>query len=407
MSGWRGAGLVVGVALAGGLVTATAFGPRDGLVLAALLLGSGAPLLTLSHLLARRRARVGSLSRQFGLAIALVVGLALASVAVVAGLMFVSTHDAVILMLLLVSAGVLAVYSASILAREVMWDIGVVAQGVTAVGHGARDVRLETRAADEVAELAAAGNRMIEQLAAREAERDAAEAARRSLLAAVSHDLRTPLASLRVLVEALGGEEEALDEETRRRYLGQLAVHVASLEGLIDDLFELSRLEAGEIEWPMEELRLDELVEETVEAMGAHAGAEGVVVEANAPAALPLVRGNPEKLQRVLFNLIDNAIRHTPEGGRIVVVAEGAPGGGVEIEVADSGEGIDAAEREQVFDPFYRGGRESSRTRRGAGLGLTICRAILDVHGGRVWVAESQSGARVRFSVPGAREEVV
>ena len=402
MRGWSGVALVAAVSLAGGLVTAAAFGTHDGIVLAGLLLATGAPILALSHLLARRRARVGSLSRQFGLAIALVVGLALASVAVVAGLMFVSTHDAVILMLLLVSAGVLAVYSASILAREVMWDIGVVRQGVAAVGRGARDVRLETRASDEVAELAAAGNRMIEQLAARESERDAAEAARRSLLAAVSHDLRTPLTSLRVLAEALGTEEQTLDEQTRRRYLGQLAVHVSSLEGLIDDLFELSRLEAGEVEWPMEELRLGELVEETVEAMGAHAGAEGVEVVAVAGAQLPVVRGNPEKLQRVLFNLIDNAVRHTPPGGKVAVAAEPGANGGVEIEVADAGEGIDAAEREQVFDPFYRGGRESSRTRRGAGLGLTICRAILDAHGGTVWVAESERGARVRFSVPGA-----
>ncbi len=403
MSGWRGAGLVVGIALAGGLVTAAAFGSDDGLVMTALLLGSGAPILVLSHLLARRRARVGSLSRQFGLAIALVVGLALAGVAVVAGLMFVSTHDAVILMLLLVAAGVLAVYSASILAREVMWDIGVVHKGVVAVGHGARDVRLETRAADEVAELAAAGNRMIEQLAAREAERDAAEAARRNLVAAVSHDLRTPLASLRVLAEALGSEEDALDEATRRRYLGQLAIHVGSLEGLIDDLFELSRIEAGEIEWPMSELGLGELVEETVEAMGAHGEAEGIVVTADVDPELPLVRGNPEKLQRVLFNLVDNAIRHTPRGGEVTVAAEPAEDGGVEIEVADSGDGIDAAEREQVFDPFYRGGRESPRTRRGGGLGLTICRAILEVHDGRIWVAGSSSGARLRFSLPGTR----
>jgi len=178
-------------------------------------------------------------------------------------------------------------------------------------------------------------------------------------------------------------------------------VHVGSLEGLIDDLFELSRLEAGEIAWPMEELRLGELVEETVEAMGAHAEAEGVAVAADSHTDLPIVRGNPEKLQRVLFNLIDNAIRHTPRGGEIAVAAERGQGGGVEIEVADSGDGIDAADREQVFDPFYRGGRESSRTRRGAGLGLTICRAILDAHGGTVWVAESQGGARVRFSVPG------
>ena len=403
MNGWSGVALVAGVSLAGGVVTAATFGTHDGIVLTGLLLASGAPILALSHLLARRRARVGSLSRQFGLAVALVVGLALASVAVVAGLMFVSTHDAVILMLLLVSAGVLAVYSASILAREVMWDISVVRQGVAAVGQGARDVRLETRGQDEVADLAAAGNRMIEQISAREAERDAAEAARRSLLAAVSHDLRTPLASLRVLAEALASQEQTLDEETRRRYLGQLAVHVSSLEGLIDDLFELSRLEAGEIEWPMEELRLGELVEETVEAMGAHADAEDIVVVADAGVPLPVVRGNPEKLQRVLFNLIDNAIRHTPRGGKVAVAAEPGESGGVEIEVADGGEGIDASEREQVFDPFYRGGRESSRTRRGAGLGLTICRAILDAHGGTVWVAESERGARVRFSVPPAR----
>ena len=217
-------------------------------------------------------------------------------------------------------------------------------------------MRLETRADDEVAELAEAGNRMIEQLAAREAERDNAEAARRNLLAAVSHDLRTPLASLRVLAEALGAEDEALDEQTRRRYLGQLAVHVSSLEGLIDDLFELSRLEAGEIAWPMEELRLGELVEETVEAMGAHAEAEGVAVEAGAQADLPVVRGNPEKLQRVLFNLIDNAIRHTPPGGEIAVAAEPGPGGGVEIEVADSGDGIDPADRRRCSTPSTAAG---------------------------------------------------
>lgn len=402
MIGWRGGALVVAVALAGGLVTTAAFGLHDGVIMAALLLGSGVPVLVLSHLLTRRRARVGSLSRQFGMTIAISVGLALAGVAVVAGLMFVSTHDAVILMLLLVSAGVLAVYSASVLAGAVMWDIGVVRDGVAAVGHGARDVRLETRAQDEVAELAEAGNRMIEQLAAREAERDAAEGARRNLLAAISHDLRTPLTSLRVLVEALSAEENALDEETRRRYLGQLGFHVDSLAGLIDDLFEISRLEAGEVDWPMGELPLAELVEETVEAMAAQAEAEGVAARVAVEADLPLVRGNPEKLQRVLFNLIDNAIHHTPEGGTIAVLAESAAAGGVEIEVADSGEGIDAAEREQVFEAFYRGGRESSRTRRGGGLGLTICRALLDVHGGEIWVAESESGARVRFRLPGS-----
>lgn len=399
MSGWRGAALVGVVALAGGVVTGATFGPTDGLVLAGLVAACGALILMLSHLLARRRARVGSLSRQFGLSIALVVGLALASVAVVAGLMFVSTHDAVVLMLMLTSAGVLAVYSASMLAREVMWDIGVVRDGVAAVGQGARDVRLQTRAADEVAELAAAGNRMIEQLALREAERDAAEAAHRNLLAAVSHDLRTPLASLRVLVEALMGEDDTLDEDTRRRYLGQLAVHVDSLGALIDDLFELSRLEAGEVDWTTQELALGELLEETVEAMGARLDAAGVTAEVRSDPKLPPVRANPEKLQRVLFNLIDNAAHYTSAGGGVAITAE-ATAAWVEVEVADSGEGIDDADRERVFDPFYRGGRESSRTRRGAGLGLTICRAIVEAHGGRIWVVPAADGGHLRFSLP-------
>ncbi len=399
MSGWRGAALVSVVALAGGIITGATFGPTDGLVLAGLVAASGALILALSHLLARRRARVGSLSRQFGLSIALVVGLALASVAVVAGLMFVSTHDAVVLMLMLTSAGVLAVYSASLLAREVMWDIGVVRDGVAAVGRGARDVRLQTRAADEVAELAAAGNRMIEQLAVREAERDAAEAARRNLLAAVSHDLRTPLASLRVLVDALMGEDETLDEDTRRRYLGQLAVHVDSLGALIDDLFELSRLEAGEVDWTTQELQLGELLEETVEAMGARLDAAGVTAEVHADPDLPPVRANPEKLQRVLFNLIDNAAHYTSAGGGVAISAE-ATGAWVEVEVADTGEGIGDADLERVFDPFYRGGREASRTRRGAGLGLTICRAIVEAHGGRIWVVRAAQGGHLRFSLP-------
>jgi signal transduction histidine kinase len=112
-------------------------------------------------------------------------------------------------------------------------------------------------------------------------------------------------------------------------------------------------------------------------------------------------RANPEKLQRVLFNLTQNAIHHTPPDGSVTVRAESGDGS-VEVEVADTGEGIAAAERERIFEPFYRGGADSARTRAGAGLGLTICRAIVEAHGGRIWLAESVEGARVRFSLPAA-----
>jgi signal transduction histidine kinase len=103
----------------------------------------------------------------------------------------------------------------------------------------------------------------------------------------------------------------------------------------------------------------------------------------------------------VLFNLIQNAIRHTPPDGSVVVRAE--PGGeGVEVEVADTGDGIAPTERDRVFEPFFRGGAETARTRNGAGLGLAISRAIIEAHGGRIWLAESAHGTRVRFSLPKA-----
>ena len=231
------------------------------------------------------------------------------------------------------------------------------------------------------------------------AQRDAAERARRELVAAVSHDLRTPLTSLRLLSEAI--EDDLVDLETRRRYVEQMSIHIRSLSGLVEDLFELSRIEAGDIQWSLGQVRIDELVEETVEAMRAHAGAHDVEVRAAVPADLAPARANPEKLQRVLFNLIQNAIRHTPADGGVTVLAE-ARGAAVEVEVADTGAGLARAERERAFEPFYRGGTGAARSGDGTGLGLTICRAIVEAHGGRIWFAESPRGARVRFSLPRA-----
>ena len=178
-----------------------------------------------------------------------------------------------------------------------------------------------------------------------------------------------------------------------------MSTHVDALSALIDDLFELSRLEAGEIAWSLEQVRLDELVGETVDAMRVQAAARHVDVRAELPADLRTARGDPEKLQRVLFNLIQNAIRHTPADGSVVVRAEPA-GDAVEIEVADTGGGIAADERDRVFEPFFRGGAQAARPADGAGLGLAISRAIVEAHGGRIWLADAPVGTAVRFSVP-------
>jgi len=226
---------------------------------------------------------------------------------------------------------------------------------------------------------------------------DDAERMRRDLVAAVSHDLRTPITSLRLLTEAIA--DDVVDGETKREYLGQMSTHLNAMAALIDDLFELSRLEAGDIAWSLERVRLDELVGETVDAMRVQADARNVRVTAELPSGLRPAHGDPEKLQRVLFNLIQNAIRHTPADGSVVVRARPA-GDAVEIEVADTGDGIAPGERERVFEPFFRGGAQAARTGNGAGLGLAISRAIVEAHGGRIWLEDAPRGTRVHFSVP-------
>ena len=237
----------------------------------------------------------------------------------------------------------------------------------------------------------------IAALAERERARAAAEAARRQMVAAVSHDLRTPIAALRLLVDAV--EDEIVDGETRRRYLATMQTHIRSLSAMIDDLFELSRIEAGDIDWSIRQVELALLVDETVAAMRPEAGVKGVELRARLGAEGLSARADPEKIQRVLFNLIRNAIRHTPADGSVTVRAE-AGREGVEVEIADTGEGIPAAERERVFDAFFRGGEDASRHSDGAGLGLAVSRAIVETHGGRIWLAPAERGTRVRFSLP-------
>src|SRR4051794_14315308 len=233
------------------------------------------------------------------------------------------------------------------------------------------------------------------RLAMEERARHEVEKMRRQLVAAASHDLRTPLASLRLLVESI--DDGVATGETRERYLKEIRTHVGVLSDLIDDLFELSRIEAGDISWTMRQVELRDLIDETVAAMRAPAAARGVSVEADLPADGLLAQANAEKVQRGLFNLIQNAIRHTPADGSVTVRARSL-GNGVEIEVDDEGEGIPPGSGDRVFEAFYRG--DSARAEDGAGLGLAISKAIVEAHGGRIWLEPGAPGTRVRFTLP-------
>jgi signal transduction histidine kinase len=329
--------------------------------------------------------------------VAIVVAPVLIALVVVGLLMVISGHAAILVAGILVAAGAAAIGAARLVAGSLLQDVAAIRDGLEAVGRGEREVRIVTAVNDELAELARAANVMIEQLRLEELARDSSDAARRGLVAAVSHDLRTPITSLRLLAEAV--RDEIVDADTRRAYLDRMRIHIDALSALIDDLFELSRLEAGDIGWTLQRVPLGELVAETVEAMRVQAEAKGVAVSAQVPPALTAAQANPEKLQRVLFNLIQNAIRHTPADGSVVVRATASAAGGIEVEVADDGEGIDPEERLHVFEAFFRGGQAAARSDGAAGLGLAVSRAIVEAHGGRIWLADAPRGTRVRFTL--------
>jgi len=340
--------------------------------------------------LARLGGRLGPLARQFALAGLLIAAQLAAVVVLFVETMFFSGHDAFFAGVAVGYAALLGGWTVWALRRRGLDDVDRVREVLSAVAAGRRDVRSNVAGGDEIAALAADVDAMIDRL-------DAEERARRSLIAVVSHDLRTPVTSLRLLAEAL--EDDVFEPGGRAEPLARLTTHVRALSALIDDLFELTRLEAGEIRWSIEQVELAELVRETVEAMRPAADERSVAVRADLAPELAPARGNPERIQRVLFNLIQNAIRHTPQDGSVVVRAERDGNGGLEIEVADTGEGIAPAERSHVFDAFYQGGARSGGDS-SAGLGLAISRAIVEAHGGRIWLGPCDRGTSVRFTLP-------
>jgi signal transduction histidine kinase len=223
---------------------------------------------------------------------------------------------------------------------------------------------------------------------------------------AVSHDLRTPLATTRAMVEALV-DGVVTDEADVQRYLRLIGREVQHLSSLIDDLFELSQIESGAFQVRRLPLDLGELIRQVVAAHQAPASGRGVALTEKVDTQLAAARleADPARLQRVLRNLLDNALRHTPPGGAVHVEAH-LTDTSVEVCVDDTGPGIAAEEREKVFERFYRA--EPSRHRdveglpeAGAGLGLAIARALVEAHQGRIWAEASPlGGASLRFTLP-------
>jgi signal transduction histidine kinase len=353
----------------------------------------GVATAVIANVIAHQRRVIKGLRGRLGALGALVAAQLAVAVALFASLMFVSRHDALFMALAAGYAGLIGLGAARLVARRALRDLDAVRAALADVGEGSRSVTVHVGGQDELAALASDVEAMVDRV-------DAEEQARRRLVASVSHDLRTPITSLRLLADGL--QDDVLDPGRLREHLKGMSTHVRALGALIDDLFELSRLEAGDISWSMGQVRLDELVRETIDAMRPQAEDGRVLVRSELADELGPARGNPEQLQRVLLNVIQNAIRHTPADGSVVVRARPTADRAVEIEVADSGSGIEPLDRERIFEPFVRGPSRVEGKVGSAGLGLAIARAIVEAHGGRIWVAADGPGTQIRFTVPAA-----
>lgn len=268
--------------------------------------------------------------------------------------------------------------------------------GAARVASGELGARVPVQGADEVADLARAFNRMSTELSESSAQRDRLERARTDLVAAVSHDLRTPLTSIRAMVEAILDGVVA-EPDAVQRYLRLIQQETEHLGRLIDDLFELARIESGSLELRLASVPLGELVAETVDGLQIQAEEKGVDLHVRCDPDLPRVTVDGPRVQRALVNLIDNAIRHTPAGGSVHVEV-GRQNGQVQVAVVDTGEGIAPEDQPHVFDQFYRGEKSRSRQSGGAGLGLAIARGIVEAHRGNIRV-ESAPNRGSRFVV--------
>jgi signal transduction histidine kinase len=368
------------------------------LILTALLWGvGGAVLAWLATWPVRRRSQAGVL-------ISVSIVATVASVAAVFGntrAMLLQTNSAFATVVVALVAGVLSALAAAFSARTFALDNRSVHAAVDALRQGRVPDSDGRRLSGELQRLHAELARTAQTLAESRDRERALESSRRELVAWVSHDLRTPLAGLRAMAEALEDGVATSPE----RYHKQIRIEVDRLTGMVDDLFEISRLQAGAPSSRTDRVSLDDLVSDCVAALEPVAGLQGVRLIGRATSTAEVV-GNGAELNRALTNLLVNAIRHTGQDGTVEIVLRAtddphAPA--AEVTVSDECGGIAADDLARVFDVGFRG--EPSRTHQpglgaGAGLGLAITRGIVAAHDGSVLVENSDGGCAFTVRLP-------
>ena len=321
-------------------------------------------------------------------ALTLIVGALPIAAVLLSGIAMFDMHSDVVLVSVAVASSMVAIGGALLVTRSISGPLRELRASTGRLARGDFSARVGEHGPAELSEVAASFNEMTSRL-------EELFDARRQLVAWASHDLRAPVSSLKAMLEAV--EDGVAEPE---HYLPAMQQQVHALRILIDDLFELAQIDADDTAFETFGVPVGPLVESSLDAFAAEASARRISLERRLEAGLPDVEVAPEKIERVLQNLLANAVRHTPPEGSIVVGAERV-NGSVVVAVEDTGEGIPPGAARTMFDRFWRGDPARDRNREGAGLGLAIAKGLVERHGGAIWAEERDGGgARIAFTLP-------
>jgi len=348
--------------------------------------------------------RMGWLNRSPTIFWTLIGGYVLASILtfinvwVTAWLMFASDHDLLLATVLLLFAGGIAIALGFFLSIALTDKIRAIDRAAKKVAQGNFEVRIPVEGGDEVAGLAISFNQMAEQLQENAEKQRELDFLRRDLIAWIGHDLQTPLASIRAIIEALA-DGMVDDPETIHRYLRTAKKDVRSLSLLIDDLFQMAQLDAGGLTIHKEMNSISDIVSDTIESFSEKAQRQGVQLEGEVAPGIDHFYLDASRISRVFNNLVTNALRHTPSGGVIKIYVKPSSGNAF-IEVRNNGEKIPPEDLPFLFERFYRGEKSRSRATGGSGLGLAISKGFVEAHGGTIGVESRPEGTRFYFTLP-------
>jgi signal transduction histidine kinase len=316
-----------------------------------------------------------------------------------ARLMFASQHDLILATILLGFAGGIAIAIGIFISTALTDRIRELDQAAQSIASGNLDTRISYEGQDEIADLSKSFNQMADQLQVAANKQKETERLRRDLIAWVSHDLQTPLTSIRAILEALA-DGIVDDPATIQRYLRTAQKDVASLSLLIDDLFQLAQLDAGGLQLEVAANSITDLVSDTLESFSTVAARKEIELVGKVEPGVDPVWMDAQRIGRVLNNLVGNAVQYTPSRGRVEVEVT-RENNNILVRVKDTGEGIPPEDIQLIFDRFYRGEKSRNRATGGAGLGLAIARGIVEAHGGEIGVTSiPESGTCFSFTLP-------